>query len=305
MRNLGPVFALLTMPWGPNGSNVPASYVKWLESAGARVRPLAYHASDETVDKVFNATNGALFPGGADSVSPAARRIFHNALSAAKRDDPYPIWATCDGFEWVMQIAAEDDSVLTSGFNSENISLPLNFTRTAKDSKFVSEAKTSYVFNQGLTVFEALSSLPITMNAHHQGVTPVDFFSRPKLASTFHVLATNVDLSGREFISLVEAKGGIPIWASQFHPEKSIFEQGMQLPSGLPYERISHTRAAISAAQFMANFIVDKARLLSRHRYESASNVASSLIYNYNASTITAPEFLQTYFFRDSDLEPK
>ena len=37
-------------------------------------------------------------------------------------------------------------------------------------------------------------------------------------------MATNVDDDGVEFVSLIEAKGGVPVWGSQFHPEKNAFE---------------------------------------------------------------------------------
>ena len=33
-----------------------------------------------------------------------------------------------------------------------------------------------------------------------------------------------MDDDGVEFVSLIEAKGGVPIWGSQFHPEKNAFE---------------------------------------------------------------------------------
>ena len=45
------------------------------------------------------------------------------------------------------------------------------------------------------------------------------------LADSFwETLATNVDDAGVEFVSLMEAKGAAPVWASQFHPEKNAFE---------------------------------------------------------------------------------
>jgi hypothetical protein len=41
-----------------------ASYVKYIESAGARVVPINYYASEEELDDVFSKVNGFLFPGG-------------------------------------------------------------------------------------------------------------------------------------------------------------------------------------------------------------------------------------------------
>ena len=42
--------------------------------------------------------------------------------------------------------------------------------------------------------------------------------------SFWEILSTNEDDDGLEFVSLMEAKGGLPIWGSQFHPEKNAFE---------------------------------------------------------------------------------
>ena len=60
MPQLGPVIALLSQSLYGKLSYTPASYVKWLEMAGARVTLVPYEASDATVDEVFNKTNGAL-----------------------------------------------------------------------------------------------------------------------------------------------------------------------------------------------------------------------------------------------------
>ena len=67
---------------------------------------------------------------------------------------------------------------------------------------------------------------------------------------------------------MVEARG-VPIWATQFHPEKNIFEQGFVLPTGYPYEAIHHSRAAVAVSQYLANFFVDQTRLSTR-RFRSA-----------------------------------
>lgn len=42
---------------------VAASYVKYLEAAGARVVPVNYYASEEQLDELFSSVNGFLFPG--------------------------------------------------------------------------------------------------------------------------------------------------------------------------------------------------------------------------------------------------
>ena len=48
---------------------IAASYVKYLESAGARVLPVFTDMPDIYYEKVFNYTNGLLIPGGDVSIS--------------------------------------------------------------------------------------------------------------------------------------------------------------------------------------------------------------------------------------------
>jgi len=108
----------------------------------------------------------------------------------------------------------------------------------------------------------------------------------------FNLISTNNDRKGREFISMVEGKS-MPIYGSQWHPEKNQFEFG-EYSDGQPYEVISHTVAARNAAQYMANFFVDECRK-SKHKFPSESAEDAALIYNYPV-TKTGPEFEQTYY---------
>ncbi|KAL1515077.1 hypothetical protein AB1Y20_004141 [Prymnesium parvum] len=301
--SLGPVIALLMQPGLlPTESYVPASYVKWLELAGARVVPLSYHATDAEVDALFEQVNGALWSGGDGAVPPAARRLYTRAEEAYLRGDVFPIWGTCDGFEWLMQIAAEEDAVLTSPFDAWNISMPLNFTPAAPHSRALADAALVPVLGTSdrprLTVLDALSRKSVTMNNHRQGVTPDDFRASSKLTSTFEILSTNRDRNGKEFVSFVEGLGGRPFWGTQWHPEKNIFEQGMQ-ESGLPFEAMHHDSYAVAVSQYFANFFVGLCRG-STHKFLSPASESRALIYNYRTSTAMAPNFSQEYTIADS-----
>lgn len=294
---LGPIIALLTQPLHQTGYYVPASYVKWIEMAGGRVVPLSYHATDAEVDALQSQVNGVLLPGGGGDVPPAARRVWTNAIAAAKAGDHFPVWGTCDGFEWLMQVASGDDGILSQGFDAENASLPLILEKGASESALLSEAAAFPVQGaRGLTVLDALAKLNLTMNNHVQGVSPAAFAASAPLTQAFSVLATNVDRAGKPFVSMVEGRRGLPIWATQFHPEKNIFEQGVSLPGGTPYEAIHHSRAAVAVSQYMANFFVDQARLSTR-RFRDAQSEWDALIYHAQTTTHDAPAFVQTYEF--------
>jgi gamma-glutamyl hydrolase len=54
---------------------IAASYVKFVESHGARAVPVNYYASDDDIDTLFGSLNGVLFPGGGAAVPEGAYRM--------------------------------------------------------------------------------------------------------------------------------------------------------------------------------------------------------------------------------------
>ena len=67
IRNVAGVFAQpSTSKEGSCGGNctyIAASYVKYLEAAGARVVPVDFYASESQLDKLFTSLNGFFFTG--------------------------------------------------------------------------------------------------------------------------------------------------------------------------------------------------------------------------------------------------
>jgi hypothetical protein len=75
--------------------------------------------------------------------------------------------------------------VVVEPFDAENLTLPLNLTKgAAKGSGFFEMAQ-----SEGL--LDVLTSQPVTMNAHHAGVTPESFNGNAKLATNFDIWSTN------------------------------------------------------------------------------------------------------------------
>ena len=70
ISNPSPVIGVLAEPSTSLGHNVggtsfiAASYVKWLEAAGARVVPLPFDLPELELQKRLEGLNGVLFPGG-------------------------------------------------------------------------------------------------------------------------------------------------------------------------------------------------------------------------------------------------
>jgi len=130
-----------------------------------------------------------------------------------------------------------------------------------------------------------LSSHPVTMNNHEEGVTPSDFASHPMLANVFDVLATDVDRNGKAFVALIEGKT-LPIYGAQFHPEKPPWEWWSE-------EVMQHTLPAVVGNSHFATFFVDECRKCN-HSY--GAGAVPDFIYNY-APVFTDGEFTQEYMW--------
>jgi len=133
--------------------------------------------------------------------------------------DPFVLWGTCQGFQCSCTAVAQDISVVENGFvGVEWTMLPLEMSEEVVMDE---EAKVRLLGPHltPLHVATAVRQSPSTLNVHRWGVSPTVFATNAKLSAAFHVLATNVDAKGRRFVSLIEHKGGVPIFAAQFHPE--------------------------------------------------------------------------------------
>lgn len=296
--NLRPIIGVVSEPISPeaalaNGldanrsSYIAASYVKYLEMAGARVVPLKYNAPTEELDGLLQGLNGILYPGGGASLAPdspfykAASHMFQFAISENDKGNYFPVWGTCLGFQFLSLMGAKGNhTVLTSGFDSEDLPLPLDFTGAAKASKLFSTAPSF--------VYDSLQTKPITMNAHHSGVTPQAAKNNAQYDDFYSVLSTNKGRQGREFVSTIESKK-YPVYGTQYHPEKIPFEWVVEK------EPIPHSFDAVVASQYFANFFVSEARKSSK----TLQNENDYLIYNYNASFTgkAGGYFTESYFF--------
>lgn len=283
----GPIIGVFAHPISAHGEYIAASYVKWVESAGGRVVPIPYNAPEPYLKSLLPQLNGLLFPGGAATVNDKAQFLYDQAVQLNDQGVYFPVWGTCLGFEWLVQMTTRDFHSLSQGLDSMNITLPLNFTEAAPSSRLLSGASSD--------VYQWLGEKPITMNNHEQGITPDKFANYSKLTDFYTVLATNYDRTGREFISAFEAKK-YPIYAVQFHPEKNAYEYG-EYEDGTPYEVIDHSPEAIASSQYFANFFIQEARK-NDLKFESAKVEKSALIYNYHTSDFTSPGFVESYLFK-------
>ncbi|RVE58545.1 hypothetical protein OJAV_G00195330 [Oryzias javanicus] len=265
-RNDRPIIGVLSQKLASNTSSyIAASYVKFLESAGARVVPVLI-----------------LFPGGGVNITSSgyerAAEIFYQlALEANKNGDFFPVWGTCLGFEELTFLTSR--KMQLSHTNTSAAALPLNFTEDAKRSRMFSGFPSE--------LMAALASEPLTVNAHQFSLATTTFYSDGSLKNFYRVLSTNTD-GNTEFVSTFEAYD-YPVYGTQWHPEKNAFEWTR------PF--IPHSPSAIKTTFYMAEFFVSEARK-SFHRFKSQEEEDKALIYNYNpVYTGATSAFEQIYIF--------
>ncbi|XP_078691469.1 gamma-glutamyl hydrolase-like isoform X1 [Branchiostoma floridae x Branchiostoma belcheri] len=266
---------------------IPASYIKYLESAGARVVPIRVNLSTAEYTKLFNSLNGVLYPGGAvdmftSGYAKSAKIFYDLAIKAFDQGDYFPVWGTCMGFEELTALTS-GRNVLANCKGTENRSYKLNFTPDYMSSRMYGKVP--------VDILTDLATLPLTSNFHQYCLTPQNVTNNAKLKNFYKILSTNTDDNGLEFVSSMEAVK-YPVYGVQWHPEKNNFEFGSFL-------NITHSDAATRVSQAMANFFISEARR-SQHEFPSPEEERAALIYNYTpvytGNTDTA-HFEQCYFF--------
>jgi len=297
--NEWPIIGVFTQPststagtCGGNCLYLAASYVKYIEAAGARVVPVNYYANTTELDAIFESVNGFFFPGGASSFPTSAQYIYDRVVKANDAGDFMPLWGTCMGFQWLLLAQSRDSSILDppkGQMDSYNYSIPLDLTSDASTSNYISSAPAKVV--------KILTTENVTMNNHHYGIYPSHFSSTSSLSSFFSMISTNKDRQGVEFVSMIEAFD-YPIIGSQWHPEKNDFEWGKT--NGIPNEAINHSPAAMLVAQYSADFFVQLARR-NTHHFADSDLEFKALMDNYTPTkNAHDSSFVQSYYLSKS-----
>jgi len=249
-----------------------ALYVDWIQQGGARIAVVPFDAPTSQLNQLFSSLNGILFTGGeldlnlSEPYMKTANYFFNLALEANAKGDYFPIWGTCQGFQVLSILAAQNASVLeVNQFDSDNISLALNLT---------SEASHSRMFGPEMpdAIRQILTQEKVTMNLHVSGVTPETFEKNPRLKSFYRLISTNVDRKGKAFGSTIEAYNA-PIYGTQWHPERPQFDWE-------PYLAADRSANATAAMQYAADFFVSESKK-STHTFTSATLEKEALLFYY------------------------
>nr|AFK48386.1 unknown [Lotus japonicus] len=270
-----PVIGIVTHPGdGATGrlsnttgaSYIAASYVKFVEAAGARVVPLIYNEPTEKLFKKLELVNGVLFTGGwakSGLYFETIGRIFKKALEKNDAGDHFPIYAICLGFELITMIVSKDNNILEE-FCASNQASTLQFVENAN-------IKGTLFQRFPPDLLKKLSTDCLVMQNHRYGISPGKLQGNHKLSSFFEILTTCEDEDDMVYVSTMRSRN-YPVSAFQWHPEKNAFEWASS--------EIPHTKDAIQITQYAANFLVSEARKSINRPV--AQEVRDNLIYNYS-----------------------
>ncbi|CAG2165857.1 unnamed protein product, partial [Oppiella nova] len=263
-----PLVAILSQKYysQPSKSYIAASYVKFVESAGARVIPVMIDRDENYYRDIINKTNGLLIPGGGQDLLTSgyakAGRLLWQLSTTEFKDRKYPIWGTCLGFELIIQFYANNT---LSDCDAIDVSNSLTFVEPIQDSRLL----------QDKSIVEILAGQEVTYNYHKKCLTLETFNKTPELKKNLRLLSTNKDKKGLDYVSMFESIN-YPIYGVQWHPEKNPFE----FAYNAKYLNIPHNSSAIKVSQYMSSFFVDECRK-SVHPIVNAKEESDSLIYNY------------------------
>jgi hypothetical protein len=188
---------------GPGKSYIAASYVKFVESAGARVVPILQDMPREEVERRFKAVNGILIPGGSQTLSPGhpyydtTKLLLDMAIKENDAGTSFPLHGTCLGFE-ALAVAVTGNYSVLQDFDAGDDPRPLIPGSDMGSSEFFGSMHRD--------LRNALFSRPLAYENHVHGITYADFIDNPALAEFFDVLTMSVDKRGKQYISTMEAK---------------------------------------------------------------------------------------------------
>ncbi|KAG8364845.1 hypothetical protein BUALT_Bualt18G0040900 [Buddleja alternifolia] len=249
--NFRPVIGILSHPGdgasgrlnnATNASYIAASYVKFVESAGARVIPLIYNEPSEILHEKLDLVNGVIFTGGwakSGLYFEVVESIFKNVLKKNDAGDHFPLLAICLGFELLTMVVSKDNNIL-EGFSAADQASTLQFVNNVNINGTVFQRFPPVLLKK-------LSTECLVMQNHRYGISPEKFQKTERLCSFFKILTTSADEDDKVYVSTVQAHK-YPVTAVQWHPEKNAFEWGL---SGIP-----HSEEAVQVTQHVANFFV-------------------------------------------------
>lgn len=287
--NTRPIIGIMTQPRNETHNYIMAAYIKFAEQAGARVVPIHWTDSDETILDLVGKINGVILPGGGTNLqnedgslteySRKGKIIMDKVKDMNDQGIYYPLWAVCLGFQEITVIEAPYQDVLkTNFFDSYNVANNVTFTASFDDSKLYRKMPQDLV--------NAIQRENITFNSHHDGVLPETYQNFQELKE-YYLIAVAYDNKGVEYAATIEHKR-YPIYGVQYHPEKNAFIWSPKLV-------VPHSPTAVELEQYYSNFFVGEAKKNMNH-FESDDESFPLMIENAKVE-LTTTESQDIYVF--------
>jgi gamma-glutamyl hydrolase len=251
-----PIIGVLTYP-DPTSteqeqkSKIEATYVRWLEAAGARVVTIHPWWTKDDINETLTKVNGVLFQGGEMTLKldgpyeQTAKYILEKIVSLNEdKGIKIPLFAIGQGFQLLHAIVMQDTDFLPIDAKNYQGTLVI-------DQKLAQHKILSFLTDADIQLVQ--SKVSVYQN-EALGVTDETYGKHAPLAEFFDKVGIAVDKSKKDvFIAIVEAIES-PVYGVAFHPESVIYDR--ILTNDIPQNDIS-----VRLSQSLANFFTAEARL--------------------------------------------
>lgn len=247
-------------------SYIAASYIKWLEGAGARV--VAFHPDmpEKKIQRLFDSVSGLLFPGGEINLKDSGyatlgKKLYDKAKKVNNDGVPFPVFGICRGMQ-AMAVFEEGNLSSLVPTDSRNYTTSVHYTLDMINSPFLKDME--------VPLMAAVEAYNVTSHFHKYGIPPTAM-EKETLKKTYKTLGTSKDRKGKEFVSIMQGVD-LPFFGVQFHPEKPAFEWADNV-------NIPHDPQAICFGQYLANKFIEEARKNTKHTFESYEAESKASVY--------------------------
>ena len=210
-----------------------------------------------------------------------ADRILKYAKTQNDNGNVFPVWGTCMGFQLLGYLTGNyDPKILTSVRGQDGVINTLDFAN--RDKSYLYKDLTNDQLNKlskgdGAVYF-----------SHHWAITEATFNRISDLKNFWTIVSYTTSPYNEQFISSFESKK-YPFYATQFHPEKNLYEWSVYA---------DRTQTGNEIIQMLSNKFVEKARQ-SKNKFANDNEFFAMSIYKYDAK-IVGTYFTQIYVFKEN-----